>query len=164
MKIAIIYHSETGNTQQMAELVRQGCEQVEGVQTRLMPVDEVDETYVAESCAVLLGSPTYEGSCTWQMKRYLDRDAKNLAGKLCGVFASQNWPGGGGASFAEMTIIAGLLVRGAIVYSGGIAEGRPYLHFGAVSARAPEEALYRERCLKLGENIARKAVELFGDK
>ena len=58
----------------------------------------------------------------------------------------------------------GLLVRGGIVYSGGISEGRPYLHFGAVSARAPEEELYRERCLKLGEDIARKAVELFGDK
>ena len=164
MKIAIIYHSETGNTQQMAELVRQGCESVESIQARLMPVDQVDDAYVADCAAVILGSPTYEGSCTWQMKRYLDQDAKGLAGKLAGVFASQNWPGGGGASFAEMTIIAGLLVRGAIVYSGGISEGRPYLHFGAVSARAPEEALYRERCVKLGEKIARKAVELFADE
>ena len=164
MKIAIIYHSETGNTQQMAELVRQGCEQVDGIEARTMPVDQVDDEYVAASSAVILGSPTYEGSCTWQMKRYLDKDAKGLAGKLGGVFASQNWPGGGGASFAEMTMIAGLLVRGMIVYSGGISEGRPYLHFGAVSARAPEEELYRERCLKLGENIARKAIELFGDK
>jgi NAD(P)H dehydrogenase (quinone) len=164
VKIAVIYHSETGNTQQMAELVRQGCEQVEGVEARLMPVADVDDEYVAASSAVILGSPTYEGSCTWQMKRYLDSAAKGLAGKLCGVFASQNWPGGGGASFAEMTIIAGLLVRGGIVYSGGISEGRPYLHFGAVSARAPQEELYRERCLKLGENIARKASELFGDR
>ena len=32
----------------------------------------------------------------------------------------------------------------------------------AVSSRAPEEELYRERCLKLGENVARKAIELFG--
>jgi NAD(P)H dehydrogenase (quinone) len=163
VKIAVIYHSETGNTQQMAELIRRGCEQIEGVQARTMPVDQVDDEYVAACTAVILGSPTYEGSCTWQIKRYLDQDARGLAGKLCGVFCSQNWPGGGGASFAEMTIIAGLLVRGAIVYSGGIAEGQPYLHFGAVSARAPEEELYRERCLKLGENIARKAVELFSD-
>ena len=44
----------------------------------------------------------------------------------------------------------------------GIAEGQPYLHFGAVSCRAPEEELYRERCWKRGENVARKAVELFG--
>ena len=164
MKIAIIYHSETGNTLQMAELVRQGCEQVEGIKARLMPVDAVDQDDVAASSAVILGSPTYEGSCTWQMKRYIDSAAKGLAGKLGGVFASQNWPGGGGASFAEMTMIAGMLVRGMIVYSGGISEGRPYLHFGAVSARAPDEELYRERCLKLGENIARKAIELFGDK
>ena len=163
MKIAIIYHSETGNTQQMAELVRQGCEQVDGIEARIMPVDQVDDEYVAASSAVILGSPTYEGSCTWQMKRYIDADAKGLAGKLGGVFASQNWPGGGGASFAEMTMIAGMLVRGMIVYSGGISEGRPYLHFGAVSARAPEEELYRDRCLKLGDNIARKAVELFGN-
>ena len=62
------------------------------------------------AAAVILGSPTYEGSCTWQMKRYIDSAAKGLAGKLGGVFASQNWPGGGGASFAEMTMIAGLLV------------------------------------------------------
>ena len=162
MRIAIIYHSESGNTERMAELVREGCARVEGVEARCMPVDAVDQAYVDAAQAVILGSPTYEGSCTWQMKRYLDRDAKGLAGKLGGVFASQNWPGGGGGSFAEMTMIAGMLVRGMLIYSGGIAEGQPYLHFGAVSRRAPEEDLYRERCLKLGENVARKAVELFG--
>jgi len=163
MKIAIVYHSETGNTEKMAELVCAGCALVEGVEARCMPITAVDETYVVESRAVILGSPTYEGSCSWQMKRYLDAGAKGLAGKLGGVFASQNWPGGGGASFAEMTMIAGMLVRGMIIYSGGITKGQPYLHFGAVSRRAPEEELYRERCVKLGENIARKAVELFGD-
>ena len=162
MNIAIIYHSQTGNTKQMADLVQQGCEQVPGVEARCMSLDEIDDEYVIASQAVILGSPTYEGACSWQMKKYLDTGPKGLAGKLGGVFASQNWPGGGGARFAEMTIIAGMLVRGMIVYSGGISLGKPYLHFGAVSARAPEETLYRERCLKLGENIARKAVELFG--
>ena len=49
-----------------------------------------------------------------------------------------------------------------LVYSGGITEGAPFLHFGAVSARAPKEELYVKRCRKLGENIARKATELFG--
>ena len=161
MKIAIVYHSETGNTKQMAELVREGCLRVPGVEARCMPIDDVDDAYVIESAAVILGSPTYEGACTWQIKRYLDTGPKGLAGKLGGVFVSQNWPGGGGASFAEMTVIAGMLVRGMLVYSGGITQGQPYLHFGAVSRRAPEEDLYRERCLKLGENIARKAAELF---
>ena len=31
VKIAIVYHSETGNTRQMAELVGEGCRTVEGV-------------------------------------------------------------------------------------------------------------------------------------
>jgi len=164
MKIAIIYHSESGNTKKMAQLVKEGCEEIEGVEARCMAVDEVDASYVEESSAVILGSPTYEGACSWQMKRFLDTGPRGLAGKLGGTFASQNWPGGGGASFAEMTMIAGMLVMGMLVYAGGISVGQPYLHFGAVSTRAPDDEFYRGRCLKLGRNIASKAVELFGAK
>jgi len=162
MKVSILYHSESGNTRQMAELVREGCQQVEAVEALCMSIDDVDTAYVEASAAVILGSPTYEGTCSWQMKRFLDTGPKGLAGKLGGVFASQNWPGGGGASFAEMTIIAGMLVLGMVVYSGGIAVGQPYLHFGAVSRRSPDDEFFRSRCLKLGENIATKAIELFG--
>lgn len=162
MKVSIIYHSETGNTREMAERVREGCLNA-GAEARCMSIDEVDRAYVQESAAVILGSPTYEGTCSWQMKRFLDSGPPGLAGKLGGVFASQNWPGGGGASFAEMTMIAGMLVLGMLIYSGGIAEGMPYLHFGAVSRKAPDEDLYRDRCLKLGENITKKAMGLFGD-
>ncbi len=167
MKIAVIYHSETGNTLKMAELVKEGCDRAGGVESRLMSVDALDTGFISEACAVILGCPTYEGSCSWQMKKLLDTIGVSLAGKLGSVFASlvrraasQNWPGGGGADFAEMTMIAGMLVRGMLIYSGGITRGAPYLHFGAVSQKAPA-GLYAERCLKLGENIATKAKELF---
>ena len=163
MKVAIIYHSETGNVRKMAELIQQGCLKVGGAEAKTMGIDQVDESFLAESKAVILGTPTYEGSCSWQMKKFLDTGPKGLGGKLGGVFASQNWPRGGGGSFAEMTVIAGMLVHGMLIYSGGVAEGMPYLHFGAVARKAPEEKLYRDRCLKLGENIAKKAVELFGN-
>ena len=163
MQIAIVYHSETGNTRKMADLVRQGCLSVPGVEAKCMSIDEVDDAFVRASRAVIFGCPTYEGSCSWQMKRYLDTGPKGLAGKLGGVFASQNWPGGGGASFSEMTVIAAMLVHGMLIYSGGISEGQPYLHFGAVSSRAPDDDLYRSRCIKLGRNVASKARELFGD-
>jgi len=126
-----------------------------------MPIDQVDAAFLAEAEAVIFGSPTYEGTCSWQMKKYLDTGPEGLAGKLGAVFVSQNWPGGGGGSFAEMTIIAALLVHGMLVYSGGISQGMPFLHFGAVSAKAPRDELYRDRCLKLGRNVAAKAVELF---
>ncbi len=161
MKVAIVYHSETGNTEKMAEFVLKGCVAVPGVEAKCMSIDDLDNDYISAAAAVIFGSPTYEGSCSWQMKQYLDTQPRGLAGKLGGVFVSQNWPGGGGASFAEMTIIAALLVHGMIVYSGGISAGMPYLHFGAVSRKSPEEDLYRERCVKLGTNITRKALELF---
>jgi NAD(P)H dehydrogenase (quinone) len=162
VKVAVVYHSETGNTERMARMVVEGAEGIEGAEAKMMPVTDLDEDYLAEAGAVILGSPTYEGSCTWQMKRFIDTVPVNVGGKLGGVFATQNWPGGGGASFAEMTMIAGMLVRGMLVYSGGITEGTPYLHFGAVSEKAPE-GLYAERAVKLGRNIASKAVELFGN-
>lgn len=162
MKVAIVYHSEGGNTAQMAELVREGCLTVPDIEAKAMSIDDIDEAYMREAAAIIFGSPTYEGACSWQMKKFLDTGPPGLAGKLAGVFASQNWPGGGGASFAEMTIIAALLVHGMMVYSGGISRGRPYLHFGAVSTRAPNDEFYRQRCLKLGENIAEKALELHG--
>ncbi|RKY64476.1 MAG: flavodoxin [Candidatus Latescibacterota bacterium] len=161
MKVAIVYHSETGNTRKMAELIREGCLKVQGVEAKVMSVYDLDRDFLTSAQAVLLGCPTYAGSPSWQMKKFLDTVDVDLSGKLGGVFVSQNWPGGGGADFAEMVLIAGMLVRGMLIYSGGITRGYPYLHFGAVSARSPE-GLYAERCLKLGENVASKAKELFG--
>ena len=161
MNVAIIYHSETGNTRRMAELVKDGAESVPGASAQIMSVDEVDEEYLAGAPVVLLGCPTYEGTCSWQMKQFLDTVGVSLAGKLGGVFASQNWPGGGGADLTEITLIAGMLVRGMLIFAGGITLGQPYLHFGAVSARSPE-GLYEQRCRKLGANLAQKGVDLFG--
>ena len=162
MKISIVYHSESGNTHKMAELIAQGAGKIKDVETKMMPWNHVDEAFLAASRAVIVGCPTYQGTPSWQIKKFLDESHGDMGGKLGAAFASQNWPGGGGADFTEMTIIAAMLVRGMLVYSGGITVGQPFLHFGAVSARAPE-GLYADRCVKLGENIATKAMEIFGE-
>lgn len=162
MKMAVVYHSETGNTERMAQLVKEGAEQVGGVEARTMSVENPDTAYLEDARVVLLGCPTYEGTCSWQMKQFIDTVSASLAGKLGGVFASQNWPGGGGADLTEITLIAGMLVHGMLIYSGGITQGTPYLHFGAVSERRPS-GFYEERCVKLGRNLAEKGLELFGE-
>jgi len=161
MKIAVIYHSETGNTRQQAELVTEGARSVEGVEVALMGVDNPDNAWIEESAAVIFGRPTYEGSCSWQMKRFLDTPKVSFNGKLAGFFATQNWPGGGGADFAELTMIAAALIHGMLIYSGGVKQGLPPTHFGAVSHKAPSTEFDRDRARKLGENIARMAVKLF---
>ena len=161
VKIAVIYHSAGGNTKKQAELVAEGARSVPGIEVKTMSIDSPDNAWIEESAGIIFGSPTYEGSCSWQMKKYFDTPEVNFDGKLAGFFASQNWPGGGGADFAEMTMIAAALVLGMIIYSGGISRGYPPLHFGAVSQKAPTSDIDRERAKKLGENIAAKAKELF---
>lgn len=161
MRIAIVYHSETGNTRRMAELIAEGASCVSGdIEVKAFSCDDVDKEFLAQSSALIAGCPTYEANISWQLKKFFDVVRVDLAGKLGGAFASQNWPGGGGASIAEMSILAAMLVRGMLVYSGGITEGEPYLHLGAASERSPE-GFFAERCLKLGRNIATKALELF---
>jgi hypothetical protein len=61
----------------------------------------------------------------------------------------------------EMSMIAGILVRGGMVYSGGITHGSPFVHFGSVSCKSPK-GVDADRAEKLGRNIAQKAVGLFG--
>ena len=68
MKIAIIYHSASGNTKQQAALVEEGALSVPGIEVKTMPIEDTDNAWIEESKAVIFGSPTYEGTCSWQMK------------------------------------------------------------------------------------------------
>lgn len=56
---------------------------------------------------------------SWQMKRCLDTLELDLVGKIGAVFASGM--GGGGYELTELTLIAALLIRGMLVYSGALA-------------------------------------------
>lgn len=159
IKMAVIYHSETGNTKRMAELIAEGAKDL--AEIALMPVDELNTEAIKEAHVIVFGSPTYYGTMSWQMKRCIDTLPVSVKGKLAGVFASAAWPGGGGYELAEINMIQGLLVRGTLIYSGGVVSGVPPTHFGAVSKQSPE-GFDADRCRKLGFNLAEKAQELWG--
>jgi multimeric flavodoxin WrbA len=84
-----------------------------------------------------------------------------LSGKLAGFFSTMFWPNGGGAELTLMQMSASALVHGMLVYSGGVKNGMPPTHFGAVSEKNPTAELDRTRAVKLGATIAKKAVEIF---
>jgi len=160
MKISVLYHSESGNTEKVAGIIKEGLEKVEGVNAGVFPIEDPDLDYINSSKAVLFGSPIYTGDMSWQMKSFLDKNKKvKLSNKLGAVFATENYLGGG-ADSALLTIIGHLLVRGMIVYSGGAAKGKPYTHFGAVCIKDGDED-QQKRAEIFGERIARKAAELF---
>jgi NAD(P)H dehydrogenase (quinone) len=162
VKIAVVYHSETGNTKKVAELISEGLSLGGKVEVKAMSVDEVDEAFVQASDAILVGCPTHRGSFSWQMKKWIGTTKLKLGGKLGAVFATEGYLGGG-ADLAAMGLIAHLLVMGLLVYSGGTSWGLPFVHFGAIAIRNGDEA-QQERARIFGERVAQKALELFGAK
>ncbi len=161
MKFAIVYHSSTGNTGKVAELIALGAGMVENVEVKCMSIESIDEEFLKESKAVVFGTPTIAGSFSWQIKQLLDTSKTlKLGGKLGGVFATANYVGGG-AEIAELALIAELLVKGMLLYSSGAAEGHPFVHYGPVCIKDGDEG-QQERAKVFGQRIAKKAVELFG--
>ncbi|MCK4952405.1 flavodoxin domain-containing protein [Candidatus Bathyarchaeota archaeon] len=100
--VVVIYDSKTGFTESMAKAVVNGVRDVKGVEGELLKVgtpfsvsrlDKVD--------AIVLGSPSYYGDVTHEMKAFLEtlKDHKEtnkleLSGKKGGIFAAYTWDKG----------------------------------------------------------------------
>ena len=161
MKMSVIYHSRTGNTEKMAELVAQGMNSVAGAEARIFSIDNVDEEWIRDSRCIVVGSPTYHASISGELKMFLEGFGKfSPAGKLGGAFATANFVHGG-AELAMQTILDHMLVYGMLVYSGGGSKGRPVIHLGpqAVAGKLEET---EENFRIYGARMAEKAMELFG--
>ena len=166
MKIAIIYFSKTGRTRAMAEVVADGAGSVSGVEVRLFELDRIDKSYLAECKAVFFGTPTYLASTCWELKKWFDESTMYpLAGKLGAVFATADFAQGG-ADVAIQSVLGHMLVKGMLVYSGGAAHGKPYIHLGPVDLDAVGN--HYEECKAdfeiFGRRFAEKARELFPNK
>ena len=75
-KVAVVYHSGYGHTQRMAQAV------AEGANAELLAIDadgnlpEAAWASLAAADAIIMGSPTYMGSVSWQFKKFADASSK----------------------------------------------------------------------------------------
>ena len=82
-KTVVVYHSGYGHTQRMAQSVAQGAG------AELVAIDaegnitEAQWTQLNEADAIIMGSPTYMGSVSWQFKKFADASSK--------AWFSQSW-------------------------------------------------------------------------
>lgn len=163
VKISILYYSKTGKTKTMADVLAAGMTAEGGVEVKVMPLDEIDAAFLAESKTVVFGSPTYYANFAWQVKKWFDEDSAkngyNLAGKLGAAFSTANVPQGG-ADIANLTMLQHMLVKGMLVYSSGGACGQPFIHVGASAWRDTFEQ-DKELMTIFGKRIAAKTKELF---
>ena len=74
--IAIVYHSGYGHTKRMAEAVAEGArgELIAIDAEGSVPEDAWDKLAAAD--AIIMGSPTYMGSVSWQFKKFADASSK----------------------------------------------------------------------------------------
>ncbi len=157
MKAAIIYHSVTGHTKELAELIQQGMAE-ENVEAKTFSIDDVDADWIKESQCVIIGSPTYYTDSTAKIKEFMEgMKAYGLAGKLGGAFASAKFVYGGG-EMALQTILTHMLFFGMMVYSSG-SSAKPPIHMGPVAIDGIPET--KEIFAEYGRRMAKQAKQIF---
>ena len=75
-KTVVVYHSGYGHTQRMAQAV------ADGASAELVAIDaegnltEAQWASLSAADAIIMGSPTYMGSVSWQFKKFADASSK----------------------------------------------------------------------------------------
>ena len=75
-KVAVVFHSGYGHTLRMAQAV------AEGASAELVPIDaegnltDAGWATLDAADAIIMGSPTYMGSVSWQFKKFADASSK----------------------------------------------------------------------------------------
>ncbi|MBO5503976.1 MAG: flavodoxin domain-containing protein [Lachnospiraceae bacterium] len=162
MKIAVVYYSQSGHTKEMADKVVKGIESVAGCEARAFPLDAIDKEYVKESCALIVGSPTYAGTACCAVQSWLESEAGgyDLAGKLGGAFATAAYVHGGG-ELGMLTILQHMLFLGMMVYSSGCAFGDPVIHLGPEAINADHDS-FGGLFEIYGRRFAEQTMKTFG--
>lgn len=95
-KVAIVYTTQTGETEKMARVIAEGVAAAGGEAER-MRVEEVEDVSVlAPFDALAVGTPTQEAEELPAVTAFLDRlAASGIKGKYAAAFGSYGWSGEG---------------------------------------------------------------------
>ena len=138
-RIAIVYHSGTGNTEKMALLIAEGATRP-GIEVETCQAGSVDMDKVVQADGFALGSPDYYSYMAGELKTFFDRALKHkdkLSGKPYVSFGSH---GGGARVLESIDKLSGSL---------GLKEACP----GVMSLGAPAGG-DEDDCRKLGQALA----------
>lgn len=164
-QILIIYTTLRGNTGKMVEPIADGIRS-EGVEARVMPVEEVTMADMTAADGIVVGSPARFGGMDWQIKRLFDVVTIEgypgpLEGKVGGAFTAGS-RAGSGVELVLLNVLHVLLNHGMIV------QGEPFgPHYGPVALREPTEDVLHY-CQTWGARwarlVKRLALPAIGDK
>lgn len=157
-KILVIYHSKTGNTKKMAEFVVEGVKEARG-EAILKSIEECKVEDLLECDGIIVGSPTYFGLPSAEIKKLFDESVKfygKLEGKVGGAFSSSALIGGGNET-TVMGILQMMLIHGMIIQGTTKSD-----HYGPVSVGKPDEKV-KKNCKELGRRITELVRKIKGE-
>jgi NAD(P)H dehydrogenase (quinone) len=156
-RVLVVYHSQSGHTARMAELVAEGAAEV-GAEVVRKPVEDCSADELLQYDGIIIGSPTWYGLMSAPVKKLLDDSVRfhgQLTGVVGGAFTSAGNIGGGNET-TILSILQAMLIHGMVVQ--GTAKGD---HYGPVAIGAPDErAELQSR--DLGRRVAELAARLTG--
>jgi len=143
----VVYDSKTGNTEKMAVAISQGMERG-GLEVKVKRVGSASLGDLTNADAIVLGSPTYFGNMSGNMKQFVDKSIElypdKLKDKVGAAFTSY---GGEGDYTTLLSLIVAMFFHQMIIV--GHQSGEP----GAISVEEPDDKCIAE-CQVFGERIA----------
>jgi len=87
VKVIVVYDTKYGNTKLAAEKIVEGMREVEGIETTMSDVEEINLEKVTDYDAILIGSPNHWGGPVGGIKKLIDKLGKiDLKAKWIAVF------------------------------------------------------------------------------
>jgi flavorubredoxin len=89
VKVFVVYDTKYGNTKLAGETIVEGIREVEGIETSIGYVKEIEIGNVADYDAIVLGAPNHMGRPSQTMKKFVNRLAElDLKAKNVAVFGT----------------------------------------------------------------------------
>ena len=87
VKVFVVYDTKYGNTKLVAEKIVEGMREIEGIETVISDVKEIDLEKITNSDAILIGSPNHWGGPSRTIRKFIDELGKlDLKAKWFAVF------------------------------------------------------------------------------
>jgi NAD(P)H dehydrogenase (quinone) len=140
----------------MAFAVAEGARQVSEIEVVVESVDQANNEELLSADGIIVGSPTYYGLMSGEVKAFFDRSVK-IHGKLDGKVGAAFTSSGGTAGGAETTLLSILKV---MLVHGMIIQGRyENKHYGPAAIGKPKEEEI-EMCKRLGKRTAELVLKM----
>lgn len=164
--VLVAYHSNTGNTEKMAEAVAEGARTVAGVKVVLKSIDHVTIPDLLDADAIIVGSPVYNANVSPEIQAFISSwpfEDMPMKDKVGAAFVTA---GGisAGEEITQMNILQSMLIFGMIVVGGP--DWKSPFGASAIVSESPFDELpamapaFLEKGRKLGERVSEIASKL----